>query len=688
MHNRFAALETRIDALYDDMPFGSHTVDTDGTFQHINSTELSWLGTTREALVGKKRPSDFLTPTSQALLALHCADGNPNGFADLELEMVGTSGQHRFVSVTTTGATHQADGRPRAYRCVSFDASTTRQLRERRRMAALAFDSLTGICVTDEQGTVLQVNRAFCTLTGYTAEEVQGHNMRLISSGHQDRGFYRDMWDAITTQGRWQGEIYNRKKSGAVYAEWLNISAIRDETGKVTYCVGSFFDITASKAAQAEISHLAFYDALTQLPNRLLLQDRLAHMLAQAARTKVVGAMMFIDLDNFKTINDTRGHTQGDQLLIEAGQRLRHTVRDGDTVARIGGDEFVVLLNGLSPHDADAAQLAGKVGQHILDALARPYVFSDFEFACTASVGITLCGPGHETDQLLQQADMAMYEAKKAGRNTLRFFTPAMQTEVMNRVTLEQTQTTALAQRQFALFYQPQVNHQGQTVGAEALIRWMHPVRGAVPPGEFIAIAEGSNTIIKIGQWVLTSACVQLQAWANHAHTRDLKLSVNVSARQFEQSNFVDDVEATLRPFTFDPSRLVLELTESLVRDADDTCQKMNALKAHGIGFSMDDFGTGYSSLSSLTQLPLDELKIDQSFVHNMGTSALDAIVVQTIIGMANSLGLSVIAEGVETTKQRALLASHGCLRYQGYLFSTPLPLLEFEAWLGTTQHA
>lgn len=680
---RLATLQAHIDRLYDDMPFGSHTVGVDGTFQHINHTELDWMGVTREALIGQKRPADFLTPDSQARLARHCANSGLVGFTDLELEMVGASGRHRFISVTTTGATRQADGSPKAYRSVSFDTSAKRQRKEQQQLAALAFDSLTGICVTDPNGVILRVNRAFCTLTGYSAAEVHGKNMHMISSGLHDPVFYRTMWESITARGQWQGEIFNRHKSGAVFAEWLNVSAVHNEAGGVTYYVGSFFDITATKAAQAEINHLAFFDALTQLPNRRMLQDRLALALANVVRTQVHGALLFIDLDNFKTLNDTRGHDLGDQLLIETGRRLRSAVREGDTVARIGGDEFVVLLNDLSPHSAEAAQLARQVSQHILETLASPYVFSDFEFTCTASLGITLVSPDSDAASALQQADMAMYQAKKSGRNTLRFFNPQMQTEVMNRVELEQSLNTALAKSQFVLVYQPQVDHQGHTVGAEALIRWNHPVHGTLSPAHFIPIAEGSDTIVRMGQWVLTTACAQLQQWSTRPLTRGLQLSVNVSARQFAQAEFVDQVLATLAPCTFDPSQLVLELTESLVRNVDDTREKMQALKAKGIGFSMDDFGTGYSSLSNLTQLLLDELKIDQSFVHSMGASASDEIVVQTIIAMANSLGLSVIAEGVETRDQQAMLARHGCLHYQGYLFSPPLPLAEFEAWLG-----
>lgn len=678
----FNALQGQIDDLFDDMPFGSHTVGVDGTFQRINDTELGWLRTTREALIGKKRPSDFLTSASQVVLAQRCTDTGQQGFTDLELEMVSADGEHRFISVTTTGPTRTADGSPKPYRSLSFDVSASRTLRQQQRIAAMAFESLMGICVTDTNGVILQVNRAFSALTGYSAAEVQGKNMHIISSGHHNPAFYRAMWEALKTKGQWQGEMYNRHKSGTVYAEWLNVSAIRDEAGIVSHYVGSFFDITATKAAQAEISHLAFFDVLTQLPNRRMLQDRLIQALVQSVRTHLYGALLFIDLDNFKTLNDTRGHDLGDQLLVEAGQRLKRAVRDGDTVARIGGDEFVVLLNGLSLESAEAAKDAGQISQHILDTLAQPYEFHDFEFSCTASLGITLFGAGSEATVVLQQADMAMYQAKKGGRNALRFFNPAMQAEVISRTAVEQALGTALQRQQFVLYYQPQVTHLGHPVGAEALIRWAHPTKGIISPAEFIPIAEASDTIVRIGQWVLGTACAQLQRWSTDPFTRELRLSVNVSARQFAQPDFVAQVLAALAPFNFDPSLLMLELTESLVRNAAETREKMCALEAHGIKFSMDDFGTGYSSLSNLTQLPLHELKIDQSFVHCIGSTASDEIVVQTVIAMANSLGLSAMAEGVETAEQRDALTRFGCHHFQGHLFSPPLPLAEFEAWL------
>jgi diguanylate cyclase (GGDEF)-like protein len=441
------------------------------------------------------------------------------------------------------------------------------------------------------------------------------------------------------------------------------------------------------KRSKAEIEHLAFYDHLTDLPNRLLLMDRIKHALSNNQRNKNHGVLLFLDLDNFKSLNDTQGHDVGDMLLKQVAQRLKSSVRAHDTVARLGGDEFVILLEDLSPQALEAAELARRIGKNLLAGLNQPYVFAGQTHKSSASVGATLFGAdsGSASD-LLKQADIAMYKVKARGRNDICFFDPKMQADISAHAALEADLQTAVLQRQFVLYYQPQVALASGVMGAEVLIRWQHPTRGMVPPFEFIPVAEESDLINQIGLWVLQTACRQLQLWQQSGTTADLQLAVNVSARQFRQPDFVALVQGVIEETGVAPQGLKLELTESLVLDnVDDTIVKMTALKALGVRFSMDDFGTGQSSLSYLTQLPLDQLKIDQSFVRNIGIKPSDGVIVQTIIGMANNLGLEVIAEGVETADQQAFLADHGCTLYQGYLFGKPSPLANFETLLNST---
>ncbi|HEX5338117.1 MAG TPA: EAL domain-containing protein [Gallionella sp.] len=556
------------------------------------------------------------------------------------------------------------------------------------RIAAIAFETEEGMLVTDEHAIIIRVNQAFTRLTGYSAEEAVGQNPSMLQSDRQGAEFFQQMWASLHKDNCWQGEIWNRRKNGEVYPEWLNITAVTGKDGRVTNYVGTFVDFTERKQAENEIHHLAFYDPLSQLPNRRLLLDRLRQAVASGARNETGGALLFIDLDNFKTLNDTKGHGIGDLMLIEVARRLLACVREGDTVARFGGDEFVLLLEGLSEEKTLAAVQAQGVGEKVLETLNQPYHIEGEVFHSSSSLGITLFIDYKEKlDELLKQADTAMYEAKKSGRNTLRFFDPLMQQALEARAQLEIGLREALLKQQFLLYYQMQVDHTGHILGAEVLLRWIHPDRGLIPPQQFIPLAEETGLILPIGHWVLENACHQLKAWETNPHTRDLQLAVNVSVRQFRQADFVAQVSDILARTAINPMRLKLELTESIVLDdVDDTIAKMMALRKVGVSFSMDDFGTGYSSLAYLTQLPLNQLKIDQSFVRHIGTKASDSTIIQTIIGMANNLGMDVIAEGVETQPQRDFLEANGCLLYQGYLFGMPVPGDEFDALLNTRQ--
>ncbi len=452
----------------------------------------------------------------------------------------------------------------------------------------------------------------------------------------------------------------------------------------------TYHDVTALRQANAEIESLAFYDPLTNLPNRRLLTDRMQHAVAASVRSGQYGALLFLDLDHFKTLNDTLGHEVGDALLRQVAQRLKACVRREDTVARLGGDEFVVMLHEISAHRDEAAAHARRVGEKILRRLNLPYTLGNHVHHSTPSIGVTLMGGSQQLSvDLLKEADIAMYQVKSQGRNGMCFFDPEMQVAISARARLEADLQTALTGRQFELHYQPQFNLAGRIIGAEALIRWRHPDRGLITPGSFIGVAEESELIVPIGHWVLRTACKQLAAWASDPRYRHVQVSVNVSARQFRQRDFVARVVEVLRETGARAHLLKLELTESLVLDnVDDTVNKMGLLKTKGVRFSLDDFGTGYSSLAYLTRLPLDQLKIDQSFVRNLGVRHTDDVIVQTIIGMARNLELDVIAEGVETQVQKDTLAEYGCQLFQGYLMGMPQPAAELELMLHAAARA
>lgn len=555
---------------------------------------------------------------------------------------------------------------------------------ERLRVAATAFEAQEGILVTDSDGNILRVNKTFCNITGYNAEEVVGKNPRILSSGRQDANFYALMWRSIASEGRWEGEVWNRRKSGEIYPEYLSITAVKNLAGVVINYVATFNDISVSKAAADEVKYLAFYDPLTGLPNRRLLMDRLAQSFLSRVRSGYSGALLFIDLDNFKTLNDTLGHEIGDLLLQQVAVRLESCVREGDTVARLGGDEFVVMLENLSRNALEAAAQTEMVGEKILLKLTQPYQLDVHTHYSSTSIGAVMSSE-HNTsrEELLKQADIAMYQAKKAGRNTMRFFDTRMQDAINARVRLEHELRVALEKQQFELHYQIQVDATGSPVGAEALLRWLHPERGMISPLQFIPLAEENGLILLIGQWVLETACAQIKCWQQDSATSHLVLAVNVSARQFRQADFVAQVRNVVSLHGIEANRLKIELTESmLLESVEDTILTMNALKEIGVQLSLDDFGTGYSSLQYLKRLPLDQLKIDQSFVRDLVCDSSDQAIVRTIISMALSMNLKVIAEGVETDEQKSLLFHKGCLDYQGYLFSKPVPIEKFSVCL------
>jgi len=548
---------------------------------------------------------------------------------------------------------------------------------DRLRIADIVFESLDGTMISDRDRRIITVNRAFTRITGFNAADVAGQPMAILRSGWHDEAFYQAIWDEVGESGAWQGEIWNRRKTGEIYREWLVITAVVDDDDRVTHYVCVLSDITVRQAAEDKVEYLLFFDALTRLPNRRMLCDRIGTEQESNLSHLLHGALLLIDLDDFKHLNETSGFALGDLLLQQVADRLAACLRPCDMVARLGGDEFVVLLVDLPATLAAAAGEAEMVGKKILAALGTPFDLGNYTYCLTASMGVILfAGPAEHAVDLIKGAEVAMYQAKQQGRNILKFYELEMQSALVVQLALDVDLRAALHLDQFFLVYQAQVDNSGQLLGAEALVRWRHPHRGIVSPAIFIPRAEENGLIVPLGLWVLREACRQLADWAEQGSATDyLTLAVNVSSSQFRQPDFVEQVVMTLEEAGADPCRLKLELTESLLVDNVETViEKMTSLREIGVSFSLDDFGTGYSSLAYLKRLPLCQLKIDQCFVADLLVDPNDAAIVQTIIELGRSFGLAVIAEGVETVDQREYLAKHGCAAFQGYLYGKPGP--------------
>jgi len=624
----------------------------------------------------------LIHPEDRKLVEDSYADSVANhGSYDIQHRLLFADGRIKWLS--ERGMTHyDRDGKPLVSVGTVQDITVQKEAEEKLRIASIAFETQEAIVVTDAQARIISVNKSFERLTGYSSAEAIGQNPRILQSGRHSEEYYRKLWASLNEHGTWSGEMWDKRKDGTIYPKWLTITSVRNEENEITHYVAIFMDISERKRAEEEIQRLAFYDTLTELPNRRLLMDRLIQSLIASERSGSYGALLFMDMDNFKILNDTQGHDVGDMLLIEVANRLKSSVRESDTVARLGGDEFVVILQGLGSSELLAANQAEDIAEKIVAALGEPYLLGTHEHHSSVSIGVGLFhGRATTVDELLKRADTAMYQAKSAGRNAVRFFETDMQKSVESRAMLERELRQALAREELQLYYQMQVNRKQQVIGAEVLLRWINPERGFVSPAQFIPLAEESGLILPIGLWVLETACRQLRQWQDSPATRHLQLAVNVSARQFRQPNFVEQVGEILKRLGIDPTRLKLELTESIVlTDVEETVQKMLALKQLGVQFSMDDFGTGYSSLSYLKRLPLDQIKIDQSFVRDIVSDKSDAIIVKTIIDMSINFNLEVIAEGVETEEQLEILRQNGCQAFQGYLFGKAVPLTEFES--------
>jgi diguanylate cyclase (GGDEF)-like protein/PAS domain S-box-containing protein len=680
--NSLETSRNRYHNLYELAPVGYITLSTEGKIIEINLTAASLLGMDSGMLIDYNF-SALTTPEDNDRCYLILKSALQQGLP-INFELRLRRGESYFNALLDCLRVMNDQQIPEL-RITLIDITERKHMEEELRIAAVAFESQECIIISNADKEILRVNKAFTDITGFNQEEVLGKMTSILQSGRHNETFYTDMWECVERTGTWKGEVWGRRKNGESYPQLLTITAVKNNTGTVTHFVFIHSDISVRKATEEKIKQLAYFDPLTTLPNRRLLRDRLQQALAVSSRSKKYGALLFIDLDNFKSLNDNLGHDAGDQLLQQVAQRLIECVRECDTVSRQGGDEFIVMLEELSENDEESAAKAKTIGEKILLSLNQPYQVNNHDHQSTPSIGITLFINHLNTiTNLLHRADMAMYSAKAAGRNTLRFFDQTMQEAISTRAAMEADLRSALEDNQFQLYFQSQAHqHEREISGAEVLLRWNHPVCGLIYPLEFIPLAEETKLIIPINRWVLESACNQLKLWENKNNTRHLQLSVNISAQQFHQDDFVEQIGILIDNYGIRPNKLTLEITERLaLDDINDTISKMNELKKAGVCFAMDNFGVGYSSLSDLAQLPLNQLKIDQSFVRNIGIKPSDTAIVTTIVGMANNLGMDVIAEGVETEAQLTFLEQHNCLNYQGHLFSRPVPVDQFESLL------
>ena len=656
-------------------------IDADGVLHglHRHQSTLTVYGT--EQLNGKNiaefLPEHVVTVIRQAM-EVAARDGRSGG-AEYALDSsVGRQWFELSMAAKRQDSEGSVTGAPNRFIALSRNITTRKEADLKFQLATQFFEgSNEGLLITDADQRIIQINPAFTTITGYTPDEVMGQKPEILASGRHDASFYEAMWQEINAHDHWQGEVWNRRRNGEEYPEWLSISRIQDSQGLTTHYVAIFSDISRRLEQEARIRDLAYFDTLTGLANRVLLRDRVQHDLSMARRHQTALSLLFIDLDHFKHINDSLGHQVGDQLLIQVAQRIKHMLREQDTVARLGGDEFMVVL------PETTTEGASHKASQLLQTLSRPYEIGGQELTVTPSIGIAMYPEdGQDFEGLYRCADTAMYRAKQEGRSRHAFFTREMQASAVRRLQLENALRRAIDRGEFSLHYQPQLTlDHSRVVGFEALLRWQHPELGAVSPGEFIPVAEQTGQIVAIGQWVLHTACQQMRQWHLQG-LPDVGVAVNMSAVQFRQPDLVAQVARVLESTRLPAHCLELELTESTAMlDPEAAVTTMQALHRLGVRLSIDDFGTGYSSLSYLKRFQIHKLKIDQSFVRDLPDDPDDAGIVETIIQMARSLGLTTIAEGVETEAQHAFLQQRGCNEVQGYLLARPLPATALESW-------
>jgi len=577
------------------------------------------------------------------------------------------------------------------YLLIAQDISDHKRIEQDLRLAATAFETFEAIVITDNKNRILRVNRAFNKITGYQLEEVIGKTPRILRSNWHDANFYREMWKSLKEKGHWQGEIYNKRKNGEIYPEWLIITVVKNSQQEATHYVATFLDLSERKKQEAKIHHLAYHDSLTDLPNRTAILEQLKRELNRTHQNNTVfGALLFLDLDRFKNINDSLGHAAGDQLLIEVAQRLKKAIHEDNMVGRLSGDEFVIILSDLAEARNAATTHAQLIAERLRSDISQPFIIDNHEFYISVSIGITLF-PEHDINEsdLLRQADTAMYQAKLQKRTGIQVYLPSMQAAALERLALENDLRQALRNNELLLYFQPQVNLiTEQLTGAEALVRWLHPKRGMLNPAYFIPVAEDSGLIFQLGQWVLQMACWQNREWQKQG-LNIVPIAINLSAAEFRLPTLPDRVNKCLEENQLNARYLGLEVTESLLmEDVDSILLTLHSLKKMGIQLAIDDFGTGYSSLSYLKRFPVDKIKIDQSFVRDILIDPDDAAITSTIISMAKSLNLKTIAEGVESREQYDFLRHRQCDEMQGYFYSRPLPAQRFAEMLKPAANA
>lgn len=658
--------------------------DAEGIYRMCNPALSRFYGRTEAEILGRT-DLDFLDAETARLFRQHDEEAMTAGHPVQNVERVPSSvNGRRLIFETIKTPVRDRNGSPLGVLGVARDITERERASQQLALVDFALNHVKEAAyLADEDGYFHYVNDEACRALDCPREELLRLRVIDVDADTTQEEQWRASWEQIRRSKSVTFESRHRNRKGRVFP--VEVNANYFEFYGQAYVLGLVRDITDRKQAEQQIRDLAFFDALTRLPNRRLLMDRLGHALAASERNAEFGALMILDLDHFKTLNDTQGHDVGDRLLVEVARRLSASVRQQDSVSRLGGDEFVLLLESLGQDEQGAAAQAEAIAEKVRFAINQPYALNSGEanFHSTTSIGLTLFRGEASADLLLKQADMALYQAKDAGRNKVRFFNPSMQAAIESRTAMEAALRLALARGEFRLHYQPQVDPDGRLIGAEALLRWISPDRGVVAPAEFIPLAEETGLILPIGQWVLDTACAQAKAWARDPRTRDLQMSINVSARQFHQPDFVDAVERSLSLSGADPCKLVLELTESVVlENIDSVVSRMQQLNELGVGFCLDDFGTGYSSLSYLKRLPLDQVKIDRSFVCDVPNDPNDAAIVRAILAMSRSLGLQVIAEGVETAAQREFLLQNECTAFQGFLFCQPVPIEDLEQLL------
>ncbi len=669
--------EKKYRSLFNDAQDMIHIVDRKGNIVDSNPAELKTLGYSRDELLGKPLV-ELIAPEyrnkSKRMLGKVFKGETLSSYETVLLAQNG-----RRIDVEASDTAHLENGKVGSARAILRNITDRKAKEEQLRQAAAVYENTSeGIVITDKEARIISINDAFTAITGYSKDEVLGKNPNLLQSGHHDDLFYSQMWDSLQESGQWQGEIWNRRKNGQIFPEWLSISTIKDQLGALLNYIAVFSDISKIKKTEDELRFLAHHDPLTQLPNRLLLHERLEHSLERAQRKEGSVAVLFIDLDRFKEVNDSFGHPYGDLLLQKIAERLRKLLRDEDTVARVSGDEFVVVLE-----EIRSGNEAALVAQKILNAMSEPAMIEMNEITITGSIGIAVSSSdGTDATVLLKNADTALYRAKDQGRNSFEFFSEEMAASSFELLYLHNALHSALKKEEFIVYYQPQVNLEtGKIIGTEALVRWNSPEMGLVSPMRFIPVAEDTGLIVPLGKWILREACLQMKRWLE-AGTSMEYVAVNISGRQLSHNNIIETVKEALRYAALDARHLELEITESTIMKEERYVKLLNELKALGIRLSIDDFGTGYSSLLRLKHMPIDKLKIDQSFVSGIPKDQDDTKITQTVIALAESLNLDVIAEGVETREQAEYLLKKGCKKAQGYHYSRPVPPSELEEWI------